>query len=89
MAILTKLKLLLRRDISPEDFEKVTLAVLSDRKPRTVYQIMKEAGRVSGKFVPGSSLNTFLARLEDEGRVESSWQAASSGGPAGRVYRLR
>ena len=84
MAFISKLKQkLFSKDVTREEFETIALGILSDHQPRNVYQVLKEAEKITGRFLQASLLYTLLERLEEEGKVESWW------GSPGRLYRLR
>jgi len=66
--------------------ERVLAAFLADpAEPRYGYDLMRTAKLPSGTLYP------MLARLEDEGLVESRWEQAGQGGggrPPRRYYQL-
>lgn len=89
MKLFAKLRQRFVRNLEPPEFEKVAMEILEDHQARNAYQILKEAEKRSGKFLPSPTLNRFLDRLEEEGRLESWWGPAAATPSLGRQYRLR
>jgi DNA-binding PadR family transcriptional regulator len=77
-----------QRELTTMECEALILAVLADGNPRNVFWIKKDAESTIGQPLSGSSINLVLARLEDEGKVTSSFGQASGAG-IGRLYRRK
>jgi DNA-binding PadR family transcriptional regulator len=89
---LRKLKTPWSREATPREFssaelEKVVLGVLSDGTPRNIYWIKRDAEEQVGQPLPGTSINLLVTRLEDEGKLTSSF-GQDTGAGVGRHYRL-